>query len=165
MSCWSVNSFDLALEKLHSRWSAHAIFPRKIERINRPTRHVFLQNFKAILYFWHAISRLRCFVRSYVKMSYPILNQAQVHYITDVNPALVQVIIAMAWCWHPHGWHMWNTVIRLSCIFNTFAAVGLATRGARASATMELPLITGIFITYQKMGLLIQIEWQIYAAW
>ena len=32
MSCWSVNSFDFALEKL---------FPRKIERINRPTRQKF----------------------------------------------------------------------------------------------------------------------------
>ena len=44
MSCWSVNSFDFALEKLHSHWNARAIFPRKIERINRPTRHVFLQS-------------------------------------------------------------------------------------------------------------------------
>ena len=44
MSCCSVNSFDFALEKLHSRWSARAFFPRKIERINRPTKHVFLQN-------------------------------------------------------------------------------------------------------------------------
>ena len=32
MSCWSVNSFDVVLKKLHSR----------IERINRPTRHVLL---------------------------------------------------------------------------------------------------------------------------
>ena len=42
--CWSVNSFDSIL-----RWKncnrAEALmqfFPRKIERINRPTRHVFL---------------------------------------------------------------------------------------------------------------------------
>ena len=27
MSCWSVNSFDFALEKLHSHWSVRAIFP------------------------------------------------------------------------------------------------------------------------------------------
>ena len=60
---------------------------------------------------------LRCLIRYWIR--------PQVHYITDVNPALVQVIIAMAWCWHPHGWHMWNTVIRLSCIFNTVAAGGL----------------------------------------
>ena len=44
ISCWSINSFDLSLKKLHSRWRARAIFPRKIERINRPTRHVLLQN-------------------------------------------------------------------------------------------------------------------------
>ena len=44
MSCWSVNSFDFALEKLHSHRSARAIFcPRKSNSwINRPTRHVFL---------------------------------------------------------------------------------------------------------------------------
>ena len=48
MSCWSVNAFDFALEKLHSSWSALFFFPRKIERINRPTRHVFLHSMKVI---------------------------------------------------------------------------------------------------------------------
>ena len=30
------------MEQLPSRWSARAIFPLKIERVNRPTRHVLL---------------------------------------------------------------------------------------------------------------------------
>ena len=37
-----VNSFELSLEKLC--WVAREISPRKIERINRPTRHVLPQN-------------------------------------------------------------------------------------------------------------------------
>ena len=32
MSSWSVNSFDFALEKLHSRWSTRAIFPMQNRR-------------------------------------------------------------------------------------------------------------------------------------
>ena len=32
-----------SLEKLHSRWSARAFFPRKSERINKPTRRALLQ--------------------------------------------------------------------------------------------------------------------------
>ena len=35
MSCYCVNSFDFALEKLHSCWSARAIFPRE----NRTNQH------------------------------------------------------------------------------------------------------------------------------
>ena len=42
MSCWSVNSCDVSLEKLHSHWSVRAFFPRKLEIINRPTRHILL---------------------------------------------------------------------------------------------------------------------------
>ena len=47
MSCWSVNSFDFSLKKLHSRWSARAVFPAQIEWINRPTRHVLLHTLGA----------------------------------------------------------------------------------------------------------------------
>ena len=36
MSCWSVNSFDFALEKPHSHWSARAIFWRDV--FARPLR-------------------------------------------------------------------------------------------------------------------------------
>ena len=35
--------FSIALEKLHSHWSARAFFPVHFERINRAARHVLLQ--------------------------------------------------------------------------------------------------------------------------
>ena len=41
-SYWSFNSFDFMGEKLHECFSTSAVFQRKIERINRPTRHVLL---------------------------------------------------------------------------------------------------------------------------
>ena len=44
MSCWFVNWFDFALEKCTRTEALVQFFPRKIEWINRPTRHVFLQN-------------------------------------------------------------------------------------------------------------------------
>ena len=43
MSCWSVNSFDFLLENCTRAEALVQFFQRKIERINRPTRHVLLQ--------------------------------------------------------------------------------------------------------------------------
>ena len=77
MSCWSVDSFDFALEKLHSRWSARAFFPRKIERINRPTRHVFFH----ITHQWWSI--LEVTIRNTIQRNFKQNRKAIVYQISS----------------------------------------------------------------------------------
>ena len=67
MSCWSVNSFDFAPEKLHSRWSARANFSRT--KSNELTDQ---QN-----KFYHMITQ---FKRTEMKLKYVIHGTAQYEY-------------------------------------------------------------------------------------
>ena len=57
--CWSVNSFDLSLEKLHSRGSARAIFPAK----NRTNKHTNETCFTTYLGGSYANDAFRAYLR------------------------------------------------------------------------------------------------------
>ena len=104
----------------------------------------------------HAIWWLRGFVNLIIRCPIRYWITLQVHDIAD--SALVQVIIAKTWFWHPL-WNMQNTTYRLSCT-NVIAADGLATEEAKASATRVLYLITGKFLSSPKLGWIIQDEWK-----